>query len=207
LICGSNDLLIKVYDSNPPKRAIGRAVEALNNDGIIVFPTDTIYAFGCSLKSKKAMRRIYQIKEMDAKTPLSFIAPDLSDISNYAHVDNFAYRILNKNLPGPFTFLLPANQQINKMMLHKRNEVGFRVPRNNICQTLSSELGYPILSTSVPLWGDVVLNNGELIEKNFRHDVDVVLDEGTLISEPSTIVRISKLEVEIVREGKGKLLL
>jgi len=195
--------IYKVYEKNPPKRAIQFAAEILHNDGLIVYPTDTIYGLGCSLYSKKALERIFLIKEMNAKTPLSFVASDLSDVASYAHVNNINYRILNKYLPGPFTFILPANKMVNKYMLYKRREVGIRVPDNNICRELTTVLGCPIITTSVPLWGEVVLNSGDKIAHHFERDIDLVLDSGIMISEPSTVIDLTVDPYEIIRQGKG----
>ena len=168
--------IYKVYEDNPNPRIISKAVNCLQNDGLIVYPTDTIYGLGCSLHNKKALQRLYKIKNMSIKDPLSFVAPDLSNVSNYAIVENSAYRILKKYLPGPFTFILPANRNINKFMLSKRKEVGIRVPDNNICRALTTELGAPIVTTSVPIWKEEILNNGEAIAESFSRDIDMVLD-------------------------------
>lgn len=195
--------ILKVYENSPPPRAISAAISILENDGLIVYPTDTIYGLGCSLHSKKALERLYRIKGMDKKTPLSFIASDLSTISEYALVENKNYRILNRYLPGPFTFILPANRLTNKYMLYSRNEVGIRIPQNSICAALTDYLGYPIVTTSVPLWGEEILNDGEKIALFFANEIDLVLDGGTIISEPSTIVDLTKESPEIVRQGKG----
>lgn len=195
--------ILKVYENSPPPRAISAAISMLESDGLIVYPTDTIYGLGCSLHSKKALERLYRIKAMDKKTPLSFIASDLSTISEYALVANKNYRILNRYLPGPFTFILPANRLTNKYMLYSRNEVGIRIPKNSICAALTDYLGYPIVTTSVPLWGEEILNDGEKIALFFANEIDLVLDGGTIISEPSTIVDLTRESPEIVRQGKG----
>ena len=196
-------ILLKVFDENPQLRAIQKAAEILNNDGLIIYPTDTIYGLGCSLYSKKGLEKLYKIKNMNAKTPLSFIASDLSNVSNFAQVDNQNYRLLNKYLPGPYTFILPANRKINKYMLYDRKEVGIRVPKNNICRVLTEELGCPVITTSVPLWGEEILNNGEKIANHFSREIDLVLDSGTIISEPSTIIDLTKHPFEIIRQGRG----
>jgi tRNA threonylcarbamoyl adenosine modification protein (Sua5/YciO/YrdC/YwlC family) len=199
--------LYRIYEDNPSPRIISKAVKILKNDGLIVYPTDTIYGLGCSLFSKKALKRLYKIKDMSVKDPLSFVAPDLSNVSQYAVVENDAYRILRKYLPGPFTFILPANREINKYMLSKRKEVGIRVPDNNVCRMLTGELGAPIVTTSVPLWQETILNNGEAIAEYFNREIDLVLDSGTMISEPSTIVDLVSDPFEIIRKGKGEIYL
>ena len=198
-------MIIHVYENNPQLRAINKAVEILQSGGLVVYPTDTIYGLGCDLHNKKALEKIFRIKEMDEKSPLSLISPDLSEVSRYAKVSNQAYRVMNKCLPGPFTFLLPAMKEVNRYMLYKRKQIGIRVPGSNVCQMLAQELGNPLISTSVPLWREKVLNSGEIIHDYFGKEIDLVLDIGTMISEPSTIVDLTKDEFEITRQGKGEI--
>ncbi len=198
-------MLIRVYEENPQLRAIRLAVDVLKSGGLIVYPTDTIYGLGCDLHNKKALERIFRIKQMDEKSPLSFISPDLSNVATYAKVSNRAYRLMNKHLPGPFTFILPAMREVNRYMLFKRKHIGIRVPESNVCRVLTEELGNPIISTSVPLWKETVLNSGEAIHDYFEKQIDMVLDIGTLVSEPSTVVDCTDQEFFIVRQGKGEI--
>jgi len=198
-------LILRVYENNPQLRAIDKAVEILRSGGLVVYPTDTIYGLGCDLHNKKALEKIFRIKGMDEKSPLSFIAPDLSEVSRYAKVSNQAYRVMNKCLPGPFTFILPAMKEVNRYMLYKRKHIGIRVPDSNVCQVLARELGSPLISTSVPLWREKVLNSGEIIHDYFGKEIDLVLDIGTMISEPSTVVDLSGDDFEIIRQGKGQV--
>jgi tRNA threonylcarbamoyl adenosine modification protein (Sua5/YciO/YrdC/YwlC family) len=198
-------MLVKVYKKNPQMRAIRQAVEILQSGGLIVYPTDTIYGLGCDLHNKRAIEKLYRIKEMDEKTPLSFISPDLSEVSRYAEVTDKAYRILNRYLPGPFTFILAAKKEVNKHMLYKRKQIGIRVPEDAICKLLTQTLGNPIINTSVPLWGEKILNSGEAIHEYFVKQLDMVLDSGVLISEPSTIVDLAIEPFEIIRQGKGQI--
>jgi tRNA threonylcarbamoyl adenosine modification protein (Sua5/YciO/YrdC/YwlC family) len=201
-------MILKLHEQNPHLRAIRSAVEVLRNGGLIVYPTDTIYGLGCDLHNKRALEKLYRIKNMDEKSPLSFISPDLSNVSQYAQVGNRAYRIMNKCLPGPFTFILPAMKEVNRYMLYKRKQIGIRVPASNICRMLTLELGNPIINTSVPLWGEKVLNSGEVIDDQFGSQIDLVLDIGVLVSEPSTIVDLSgDEEYVITRQGKGEITL
>ena len=200
-------MLYKVFETAPPQRAIRKAVDILKNGGLIVYPTDTIYGLGCDLHNKKALEKIFRIKNMDRKSPLSFISPDLSRVSMYAKVSNIAYRLMNRHLPGPFTFILPAMKEVNRHMLYKRKEIGIRVPDSNVCRMLTEELGNPIISTSVPLWGEKVLNAGEVIHDYFGKQIDLVLDIGVLLSEPSTVVDCSTDEFHIMRQGKGEIYL
>lgn len=198
-------MLLRVYEKNPQMRAIHKAAEVLRAGGLIVYPTDTIYGLGCDLHNKKALEKIFRIKNMDEKSPLSFISPDLSRVSTYAQVSNKAYRLMNKYLPGPFTFILPAMREVNRYMLYKRNQIGIRVPASNVCKMLTQELGNPIISTSVPLWGEKVLNSGEVIHEYFGKQIDLVLDIEILVSEPSTVVDLTDEEFKITRQGKGVL--
>ena len=166
-------MLIKVYQKNPQLRAIKQAIEILTKGGLIVYPTDTIYGLGCDLHNKKAIEKLYRIKQMDEKTPLSFISPDLSEVARYAEVSDRAYRVMNRCLPGPFTFILPATKEVNKHMLYKRKQIGIRVPDDNICRLLTKTLGNPIINTSVPLWGEKLLNSGEAIHEQFVKQIDL----------------------------------
>jgi tRNA threonylcarbamoyl adenosine modification protein (Sua5/YciO/YrdC/YwlC family) len=200
-------MLIKVYQKNPQLRAIKQAVEIIQSGGLIVYPTDTIYGLGCDLHNKKALEKLYRIKQMDEKTPLSFISPDLSEVARYAEVSDRSYRLMNRHLPGPFTFILPATKEVNKHMLYKRKQIGIRVPDDNICRLLSQTLGNPVINTSVPLWGEKILNSGEAIHEHFTKQIDLVLDIGVLVSEPSTIVDLTAEPFEITRQGKGEIII
>lgn len=179
------------------------AVDVIKAGGLVVFPTDTIYGLGCDLHNKKALKKLYRIKEMDEKTPLSFISPNLSKVSCYAKVSNRAYRLMNKYLPGPFTFILPATKEVNKFMLYKRKQIGIRVPDNNVCRALTEELGNPVISTSVPLWKEKVLNSGDAIHEFFGDQIDLVLEIGIMVSAPSTVVDLTSDAFKIVRQSKG----
>ena len=198
-------VIVRIYEENPQLRLIRKAVDILKSGGIIVYPTDTIYGLGCDLHNKKALEKIYRIKKMDQKTPLSFVSFGLDNVSTYAHVSNSAYRLMNKCLPGPFTFILPATKEVNRYMIYKRKQIGIRVPASNVCRLLTEELLNPVISTSVPLWGDEVLNSGEIIHDYFDGQVDLVLDIGVLVSEPSTIIDCSDDAFHVIRQGKGKI--
>ncbi len=198
-------MILTVYEKNPPLRAIRTAAGVLRDGGLVVFPTDTLYGLGCDLHNKRALEKIYRIKKMHEKSPLSFISPDLSNVAQYAQVSNRAYRLMKKYLPGPFTFILPAKKEVNRYMLYKRRHIGIRVPDNNVCRMLTQELGNPIISTSVPLWGENILNEGQAIHDYFGKLIDVVLDIGVLVSEPSTVVDCTEDEFKIIRQGKGAI--
>ncbi len=141
-------MLLKINPLNPPQRLIDRVVQILDKGGIIAYPTDTFYGIGCDIMNKKAISKIYQIRQRKKDKPFSFVCADLKDISQYAKVSNYAYKTMRRLLPGPFTFILEGSRQVPKMMLTKRKTAGIRVPDHNICLRLVKGLGRPILSTS-----------------------------------------------------------
>ena len=181
------------------------AVEILRQEGIVIYPTDTIYGIGCDLFSKKAIERVYQIKRMPRKKPLSFICSDLTHIAEFARVSNMAYRLMKRLLPGPYTFILPATHKVPRLMLTKRRTVGIRVPRNKIAHELVKELGNPIISTSLRLEDDELVSDPFLLYDQYGKQVDAVIDGGVIESEQSTIVDLTNREPVIIREGKGNL--
>ncbi len=197
-------MIFRINPSNPQKRLIDKAVEILKDGGIIAYPTDTIYGFGCDMYNKKAIQRIYQIKKRDPQKPFSFICSDLKNISLYAQVTNQAYKIMKRYLPGPYTFILLGTKLVPKIMVTKRKTVGIRVPNNNICLALVKTLGNPIISTSVGLSGGEVFSDPSLIEETFGSQIDVTIDGGLLANQPSTIISLIDDEVEVIREGLGE---
>ena len=197
-------MIFRINPSNPQKRLIDKAVEILKDGGIIAYPTDTIYGFGCDMYNKKAIQRIYQIKKRDPQKPFSFICSDLKNISLYAQVTNQAYKIMKRCLPGPYTFILLGTKLVPKIMVTKRKTVGIRVPNNNICLALVKTLGHPIISTSVGLSGGEVFSDPSLIEETFGSQIDVAIDGGHLANQPSTIISLIDDDVEVIREGLGE---
>ena len=201
-------MLIKLYDTNPSIREVAKIVDILKEGGIVIYPTDTVYAMGCDALNVRAIERICKIKNINPqKTKLSIICEDLSNISEYAKVSNNVFKLMKRNLPGPFTFILNATNSLPKIY-RNRKEVGIRVPDNNIILTLVRELGNPILTTSVRSKDDVMeyCSDPELIEEECGHLVDVIVDGGYGGLEPSTVVDCTGDEIEIVRQGKGELL-
>lgn len=197
-------MIFRINASNPQKRLIDKAVDILKEGGVIAYPTDTIYGFGCDMYNKKAIQRIYQIKQRDLKKPFSFICSDLKNISLYAQVTNQAYKIMKRCLPGPYTFILLGTKLVPRIMLTKRKTVGIRVPNNNISLALVKGLGHPIVSTSVGLSGKDVLSDPSLIEDAFGSQIDLTIDGGILASQPSTIISLIDDEVEVIRQGLGE---
>lgn len=201
-------MLQKLYEKNNSEKDIQHIVDVLNDGGIIVFPTDTTYALGCSCVKERAVERICRIKNIDpTKHYLSIVGPDLSHISEYAKVDNATFKILKRNLPGPFTFILNPSSRLPKIF-RNRKEVGIRIPDNDLTQMLCRELGVPLLATTVPYDEDddiEYMTNPELIDEKWGGDIDLILDAGIGGTVTTTIVDCTDGSPVIVREGKGKL--
>jgi tRNA threonylcarbamoyl adenosine modification protein (Sua5/YciO/YrdC/YwlC family) len=196
-------MILQINPDHPQPRHISRVIQILRSDGVIVYPTDTVYGLGCDIKSKKALDRVRRIKKMDNKRHLSFVFADLKTIAEYAQVTDNAYKILRRHLPGPYTFILQATRLVPRIVLTKRNEVGIRIPDNRICQAMLEELGNPILSSSVRLPDDQLLDDPREIDKMYKGLVDLVVDGGVFMPEPSSIISLLDDEPEVFREGKG----
>ena len=194
---------LSVHPDNPQERHISLAVNILQNGGIICYPTDTVYGVGCNIFNKKAIEKIYQWKGKSYTAPLSFICPNLKDISKYAHVSTPNYKIMKRLLPGPFTFILPASSLVPKIMLKKRKTVGIRVPLNRVCQMLLEEFKNPIVSTSATDSEQNILNDPDEIAEELNHVLDLFLDCGPLGLEPSTVIDLTAEMPLVLREGKG----
>lgn len=201
--------LIKIYPENPHPKRIEQVVEVLRNGGIIIYPTDTIYGMGCDITNQKAIERICLIKGVKPqKHNFSFICYDLSNISDYTRaVGTPVFKIMKKALPGPFTFILNANNNVPKLLNNKKKTVGIRIPDHAIPRTLVKELGQPILTTSIRDEDDVIeySTDPELIFEKYRELVDLVIDGGYGHNIASTIVDCTGEELEIVRQGLGEL--
>jgi tRNA threonylcarbamoyl adenosine modification protein (Sua5/YciO/YrdC/YwlC family) len=196
-------MYFSINSQNPQMRLIRKAIEILQDGGIIIYPTDTVYGMGCELYNKKGIEKIYEIKRRSKKQPLSFVCADLKDISRYARVSDYAYKTMKRLLPGPYTFILEASRLVPKIILPKRHTTGIRVPDNQICLSLVGELGHPIISTSVTVEDGEVLSNPLEIRERFEHRVDLIIDGGILVSEPSSVISLVDDSIEIVRVGKG----
>ena len=196
-------MLISINSQNPQMRLIKKAVEILRQGGLVIYPTDTVYGLGCALSNKKGIERIYAIKRQDKKQPFSFICADLKDISSYARVSDAAYKTLKHFLPGPYTFILEASRLVPKIILPKRKTTGIRVPDNAICLALVRELGEPVISSSVKNGRDEFISDPRIIEEEFRHHVDLVIDGGILAPEPSSVISLIEDRTEVIRTGKG----
>jgi len=195
-------MLLPINSKHPEPRKIERAVECLKSGGIIAYPTGTVYGIGCDLTNKKAIEKVYRIKGIDSKKPLSFLCFDLSDLARYARVDDAAYRIMKRLIPGPYTFILEATKEVPRLVQSKRNTVGIRVPDHPVAQSLLKGLGNPIISTSANHNGQI-LADPTAIAEHFK-DLDMVLDAGDASNTPSTILMILENgEIEVLREGAG----
>ncbi|EKN19540.1 Sua5/YciO/YrdC/YwlC family protein [Parabacteroides goldsteinii CL02T12C30] len=200
-------MLIKIYPENPNPREIDKVIDVLRDGGLVIYPTDTVYAIGCDALNVRAVEKICQMKGINPqKSNLSIICYDLSNLSEYAKVSNSAFKLMKKNLPGPFTFILPTSSELPKIYKN-RKEVGIRVPDNNIIRTLVKELGNPILTMSVHDDDDVIeySTDPELIHEKYENTVDIVIDGGYGGFEASTVVDCTTDEFGIVRQGKGIL--
>lgn len=202
-------MLLKIYPENPNPKEIGKVIESLRDGGLVIYPTDTVYAIGCDALNVRAVEKICQMKGVNPqKSNLSIICYDLSNLSEYAKVSNASFKLMKKNLPGPFTFILPTSSELPKIYKN-RKEVGIRVPDNTIIRTLVSELGNPILTMSVHDDDDVIeyTTDPELIHEKYEHLVDIVIDGGYGGTEASTVVDCITDEFEIIRQGKGDLII
>ncbi len=198
-------MILQINPIHPQPRHVAKIVEVLRSDGVIVYPTDTVYGLGCDIRSKKALERVRRIKKMDNRRHLSFVFADLKAIAEYAQVNDAAYKILRRYLPGPYTFVLQATRLVPRIVLTKRNEVGIRIPDNRICQALVAELGNPILSSSVRMPDEQLLDDPREIEKLHKGRVDLVVDGGVIMPQPSSIISLLGDVPEVLRAGKGDI--
>lgn len=201
-------MLVKIYPDNPNPRELERVVNILRDGGVIIYPTDTVYGIGCDITKPKAVERIIKIKELKPKeAQFSFICSDLSHIANFAKVDNSTFKLLKRNLPGPFTFVLPGLNRVPDYFLSKRKTVGIRIPDHTIPLELVRMLGNPILTTSLKDDDEVIeyTSDPELIYERYGEVVDVIVDGGYGDNVASTIVDCTSDEPEVIREGKGEL--
>lgn len=199
-------LHLRIHPVDPQPRLIKQVVDCLLKDGVIIYPTDTVYAIGCSMHSREGLQRIARIKQSDpAKALLSFVCHDLKDLSQYARqLDTPVFRLLKQHLPGPFTFILPASREVPKVMQSKKATIGLRVPDNAIARAIAEALGHPILSASVPAQMPEDLADPDVIFENFDRQVDMLVDGGMGEIVPSTVVDLTSHEPQVIRPGKGE---
>ncbi len=203
-------MLLEIHPDNPDSRKIKMVVECLEKGGVIIYPTDTIYTFGCDLNNKKAIDRIMQIKGIKTKKKdFSLVCYDLSHISEYTQsLNRQAFRMMKGALPGPFTFILKANKLVSKLFDYNKQTIGIRVPDNNIARTIVQQLGRPIIASSVHDEEDELLEymtDPEEIHERYGKQVEIVIDGGAGTREASTVIDASEEEMVVLREGKGVL--
>ena len=196
-------MLLEINTDNPQPRLIAKVVETLKNGGVVAYPTDTTYGIGCSIFSKKGIERIYAIKQRERKKPFSFICSDLAEISRYAQVSNYAFKLLRRLLPGPYTFVMEANSVVPDLLLTKQRTVGIRIPNNKICLAIVKELGHPIVTTSANLSGEDPIGNPWQVECDLGKLLDLVIDGGDLSADVSSVVSIIGDVPEVLRKGVG----
>ncbi len=195
-------MMIEINENNLQYPKIKKAVDILRNSGVIVYPTDTIYGFGCDIFREEAIEKIYNIKHKKARR-FSFICNDLAEISKYAIVSDYAYRIMKKLLPGPYTFIFKATKMVPKEIIPEKKTVAIRIPDNKICLELVKQLGHPIVTTSVNLSDEPPYSEPLEIEKEFGDKVDLIIDAGILSNDPSSVIDLSGDSPVIIRRGKG----
>ena len=202
-------MLIKIYPDNPDPRHIRTVVDCLKRGGTVIFPTDTIYALGCDIYQTRALDRVAQIKGTKReKANFSFLCHDLSQLSDFTKpINNEVFKLMKRTLPGPFTYILNANNNVPKLFQSKKKTLAIRVPDNNIISEIIRELGNPITTTSIHDEDDIIeySTDPELIHEKFENLVDIVIDGGYGDNEPSTIIDCTGDEIIVVREGKGEL--
>lgn len=200
--------VFRVHAENPQSRLIAQVVARLRKGEVVVYPTDTTYGIGCALDNKKGLERIERLRRLDDKHQFSILVRDLSDLAVYAKVENWAFRLLKANTPGPYTFILPATSEVPRRLMHpKRKTLGLRVPDNAICQAILEQLGEPIMNTTLQLPGEELpLIDPEEIEERLGNQVDMIVDGGWGELEPSTVVEMVTDAPQILRVGKGDTL-
>ena len=200
--------IIKIYEDKPSEAAIKKVVEVLRNGGLVIYPTDTVYGLGCDITNSRALEKIAKIKGIKLeKANFSFVCSDLSNLSDYVkQIDTATFKILKRALPGPYTFILPGNNDLPKEF-RKKKTVGIRVPDNNIAREIVKLLGNPIVSTSIHDEDEVIeySTDPELIFEKWNNKVDLVIDGGYGDNVASTIIDLTGYEPEVIREGKGSL--
>ena len=196
-------MLLNINPINPQQRLVDKVVAILEQGGIVAYPTDTYYGIGCDLMNKKAIEKIYQLKQRDKKKPFSFMCADLKTISHYAKVSNYAYKTMRRLLPGPYTFVLEGSREVPKMMLTRRKTAGIRVPDHALCLALVHTLGHPLLTTSATREDGTVFDDASLIHDHFDTRIDAVVDSGPVPGQPSSVISLIGDEPEIIRRGAG----
>jgi tRNA threonylcarbamoyl adenosine modification protein (Sua5/YciO/YrdC/YwlC family) len=201
-------MFLRVHPINPEDRKINQIVSCLQNGGLIIYPTDTVYGIGCDIFNPKAIEKLYKLKGVTEKTAkFSFICKDISDFSKYAKsMDTPIFKLIKKCLPGPYTFILEASKETPKLLKTKKNTVGLRIPNNTICQAIVAALGHPIISTSLPESTEVEdFTDPEVFYYLFEKKVDLVVDGGLGSLQTSSVIQFTDGVAEVIREGAGNI--
>jgi tRNA threonylcarbamoyl adenosine modification protein (Sua5/YciO/YrdC/YwlC family) len=197
-------MILAIQSQHPEPRKVRRAVDALEAGEVIAYPTDTVYGLGCDLLSKRAIDKLYAIKQMDRAHPLAFICPDLGDIAKYAIVENQVYRVLRRFLPGPYCFILEATREVPKLLQSRRKTVGIRIPDHEVIRAVARELGRPIVSTTAQREGEEPHVDPREIDHAFR-GLSLVIDSAGAGVVPTTVIDLTASPPLIVREGAGSV--
>jgi tRNA threonylcarbamoyl adenosine modification protein (Sua5/YciO/YrdC/YwlC family) len=202
-------MLLRIHPDNPGQRNISTVVECLKDGGVVIFPTDTIYAIGCDIYKNRAIDRVAQIKGIKTdKANFSFLCHDLSQLSDFTKpINNEVFKLMKRTLPGPYTYILNANNNVPRLFQSKKKTLGIRIPDNNIIQEIIRQLGNPITSSSIHDEDEIIeyTTDPELIYEKYQNLVDIVIDGGSGGNDPSTIIDCTGDEAVVVREGKGTL--
>ncbi len=197
-------MLLTIHPCNPQQRHIDRVIKELKAGAIVAWPTETGYGLGCDLFNAKAIKKLISLKKRPTNKPFSIICADLKEISQYAHVSNTAYRLLRRNLPGPYTFVLPGSKLVPKTMVTKQKTVGIRITSQPISHLIIDSLGNPVVNTSVMLGDDAAaLSTAFEVENALGNRIDLVIDGGEIYPEPSSVIDLTSDTPQIIREGKG----
>jgi tRNA threonylcarbamoyl adenosine modification protein (Sua5/YciO/YrdC/YwlC family) len=197
--------IIEIHPTHPQPRLVAAIVQIIRSGGLIAYPTDSSYAFGCHIGNKQAMDKIRRIRKTDKNHNFTLVCSDLSEIGTYARVDNWAYRMLKSMTPGPYTFILPATREVPKRLQHpKRRTIGIRVPDHPLVRAMLDSLGEPIMSSTLSLPGDdMPQTDPHEIERLIGHQIDAIVDAGPTGIEPTSVIDLSSGTPEILREGRG----
>lgn len=197
--------IVVIHPTNPQPRRIAEVVATIRNGGLIAYPTDSSYALGCHIGDKHAMDRIRAIRKAGSNHNFTLVCSDLSEISLYARVDNWAYRLIRSRTPGPYTFILAATREVPKRLQNpKRRTIGLRVPNHAIVRAILDSLGEPIMSSTLTLPGDdMPMTDANEIDERIGHQIDLIVDGGAVGIEPTSVIDLSGGSVEILRKGRG----
>ena len=196
-------MILSINPENPQSRLIHQVCEGLRRGGVIAYPTDTTYGLGCDIFEKRGVRTIYQIKQRDERKPFSFICADLSDVARYARVSNFAFKIMKRHLPGPYTFVLEATRIVPDNLVTRQKTVGIRIPAEPIALAIVRELGHPLVTTSANISGEEPMHDPVEIQERLGHMLDAVIDGGIRLGDPSTVISLLDDRIEVLRAGSG----